>query len=210
MAMGLSRVALRDANVLIDMPDVWFRERGLENTWGLKHDDDRKFAMIIVRSILADLHGSTGVLSADLHYALDYIERWHDPKQSAWMLEGIRKHNLYPPKRYGFVHRYKRLWYPSYREGTIPITAYCTMCNGVEKPIGSPFCNECHVHLVREERLPSKINFKFFLQMLAKKLEEREIDLKVVEFIGRNLNHIIDMIIEDRENRGLNSVKIIF
>ena len=109
--MGIDVAALRDANVLIDFPDRWLEEHGLENIWGLRHDDDRKFAMDTVRSILEEIHGDMGRLVADLHYVLDYIERWLDPKLSEWMLEMKRRKDSFPLR--GFVHKYKRLWYPS-------------------------------------------------------------------------------------------------
>ncbi|MEM3832499.1 MAG: hypothetical protein QW128_02730 [Thermoprotei archaeon] len=70
--MGINMSALRDANLLIDDPDKWFSERGLQNLYGLKHDDDRVFAMNVVRSLLRDIYGDEGMLAADLHYAVDY------------------------------------------------------------------------------------------------------------------------------------------
>ena len=203
--MGLDRVALRDANLLIDDPDSWLREHGLENIWGLRHDDDRKFAMDVVRSILKDIHGDVGRLAADLHYVLDYIERWLDEKSSAWMLEKMQQRNLFPSKRYGFVHRYKRIWYPSYRENTIPITSYCTICKGVKRPINSPFCSECKANLANITNISPKNKFEIFLQAFAKKIEDREIDSRVVEFVGQNFDQIINAIIEDRRTRGLYS-----
>jgi len=206
--MGINISALRDANLLIDDPDRWFSERGLQNLYGLKHDDDRVFAMNVVRSILMDIHGDEGVLSVDLHYAVDYIERWLDP-ELRWMLIKMQQRDLYPPKRWGFVHRYKRIWYPSARgQNTIPITAYCNICKGIMRPINSPFCDECKMHASEEENISREISFNTFLQAFANKIEEHKIDIRVVNFIGMNFNRIVTMIIEDRIKRGLNSIKI--
>ena len=166
--MGMDRVALRDANLLIDNPDRQLGKHGLENVWGLRHDDDRKFAMGIVRSILNDIHGNAGRLAADLHYVLDYIERWLDRKSSAWMLEKIRQRSLFPSRRYGFVHKYKRLWYPSYRENTIPITSYCTICKGVKMPINSPFCSECKANLSNITNISPKNKIRIFSSGIRK------------------------------------------
>lgn len=203
--MGIEESIVRSANLLIDDPDRWFSERGLQNVYGLRHDDDRKFAMTIVRSILRDLYGDRGILAADLHYCLDYIDHWLDPKLSRWMLRKIKEKDLYPSKRWGFVHRYKRIWYPSFREGAIPITAYCSVCRGINKPINSPFCSECRVS-VEEEDL-RELSFDVFLQAFAKKIEEREIDLRVIDFVRNNFNRIVTMIIMDREERGLDFVR---
>lgn len=207
--MGIDISALRDANLLIDDPDEWFRRHNMQNIYGLVHDDDRIFAMNIVRSILRDLHGEAGVLAADLHYVLDYIERLLDPEMSKWMLEKTQHQSLFPSRRWGFVHRYKGIWYPSARDqNTIPITAYCNVCKGVRKPVNSPFCNECKVHTLDKEDISRKALKDSFLQMLAKKIEERKIDIRVVDFVGKNFNYIIMMIIEDRRRRGLNSINI--
>jgi len=203
--MGINIAALRDANRLIDDPDEWLKEHGLENTWGLRHDDDRKFAMDIVRSILERIHGDMGRLAADVHYAVDYIERWLDPELSEWIVEKIQQRDFFPRRRFGFVHKYKRIWYPSYRENTIPITSYCAMCKGVKRPLNSPFCNECKVNLASKKKIPPKIEFRIFLQAFGKKLDQREIDLRVVKFVGKNFNQIVNAIIEDRRARGLPS-----
>jgi len=204
--MGISISALKDANLLIDDPDRWFGERGLQNIYGLRHDDDRVFAMNVVRSILRDIYGDEGMLAADLHYAVDYIERWLDPELSRWMLIKMQQRVLYPPKRWGFVHRYKRIWYQSARDqNTIPITAYCNMCKGIMRPINSPFCNECKVHVLEEENISREMSFNIFLQAFSQKIEERKIDIRVVDFIGTNFNRIVTMIIDDRLKRGLNS-----
>ncbi|MEM3628768.1 MAG: hypothetical protein QXQ94_10860 [Candidatus Bathyarchaeia archaeon] len=206
--MGINRLALRDANLLIDDPDKWFSERGLQNHFGLKHDDDRVFAMDIVRSILKDVYGDVGVFAADLHYAVDYVERWLDPELSRWMLRKMQTTDLYPANRRGFVHKYKGIWYPLARdENTIPITAYCNICKGVRRPINSTFCNECKMHVSEEEDVSRKMSFDTFLQAFSQKLEERKIDKRVVDFIGTNFNRIVTMIIEDRIKRGLNSIR---
>jgi len=129
----------------------------------LRHDDDRKFAMDVARSILEEKHGDMGRLAADLHYVLDYIEHRFDPKLSEWMLEIKRRKDLFPMRRFGFVHRYKRLWYPSPRENTIPITSYCAICKGVKRPFNSPFCDECKVNVASKENIPPKVEFRIFL-----------------------------------------------
>lgn len=120
----------------------------------------------------------------------------------------MQQQNLYPPKRRGFVHKYKGIWYSSARDqNTIPITAYCNVCKGIRKPVNSPFCNECKIHSFREEGISLKMSFNTFLQAFGKKIEERKIDKMVIDFIGTNFNRIITMIIEDRIKRGLNSNK---
>ncbi|MEM1556754.1 MAG: hypothetical protein QXW55_06125 [Candidatus Bathyarchaeia archaeon] len=117
--------------------------------------------MNIVRSLLRDNYGDGGMLAADLHYAVDYIERWLDPELSKWMLIKMQQRGLYPPKRWDFVHRYKRIWYQSAREqNTIPITAYCNMCKGIMRPINSPFCNECFRREIFREKCHSILSYK--------------------------------------------------
>lgn len=99
------------------------------------------------------------------------------------------------------------MWYPSARDqNTIPITAYCSICKGIRRPINSPFCNECRVSedFSEEKDISRKMSFNTFLQAFAKKLEERKIDMRVVDFTGRNFNSILTMIIKDRIERGLN------
>lgn len=101
MKMGINIAALRDANLLIDDPDEWFLRHNSENVYELRHDDGRKFAMNIVRSILRDAHGNEGVLAADLHYLVDYIERRLSPDLREWMLEKMQQQNLLPPSKVG-------------------------------------------------------------------------------------------------------------
>lgn len=115
----------------------------------------------------------------------------------------------YPPRRWGFVNKYKRIWYPSFHEQSIPITSYCNRCKGIKRPIGSPFCNECKLPQPREEvNTIQKLSFDIFLHAMGKKIEEREISLEVVKFVSINFNDIVSMIIKDRIKRGLNSTKI--
>jgi len=212
--MGLSVEALRDANQLIDGPERWLNTHGfyeinlIMKLFGssLKHDDDRKLGMKWVRFILQSIHGQQGILAADLHYAIDYIERWLDPEMAKWIIEKISMNDLLPPNRHGFVHKYRREWSPAYRDNFLPITAYCSTCKGRMKPINAPFCNECRIDLLENAKGSVKITLELIINMLAKKIVEREICQEVVDFIRRNLQAIIEMIIEDRRQRGLNSI----
>jgi len=77
------------------------------------------------------------------------------------------------------------------------------------RPINSPFCDKGKMHASEEENISREISFNTFLQAFANKIEERKIDIRVVNFIGINFNCIVTMIIEDRIKRGLNSIKII-
>ncbi|MEM4447267.1 MAG: hypothetical protein QW461_08250 [Candidatus Jordarchaeales archaeon] len=117
----------------------------------------------------------------------------------------MQQQALYPPKRWGFVHKYKSIWYPSARDqNTIPLTAYCNICKGIKKPVNSPLCNECKMHILEEKDISRKMSFNTFLQAFGKKIDERKIDKRVVDFISTNFNRIVTMIIEDRIKRGLN------
>jgi len=208
--MGLDISAVKDANLLIDEPDKWLERHGFTELIGLfRHDDDRKFAMDMIRSILQDIYGSQGVLAADLHYTVDYIERWLDPEMAKFMLEKVSMSDLLPSGRYGFVHRYRREWSATYRDNFIPITAYCNICKGKMKPINAPFCGECYAYLPGNVKESTEIT-PTFIRMLVKKIIQREVCLEVVNFVGKNLRTIVEMIVEDRRQRGLSSLYVRF
>jgi hypothetical protein len=148
LMMGLSLDTINTANMKIDFPDRFPGLAGL----GIKHDDDRKFAMNIIRRELSQEYGDEGVLAADLHYSLDYIDTWLNPSKVKGMREEmLRSDRGYPRNRRGFVDPIRRWWYErpsSHRVLLKPITSYCKMCKGSKKPINAPpFCNECHARL---------------------------------------------------------------
>jgi hypothetical protein len=207
--MGLGVGAVRDANLLIDDPDRWLSEHGCMELIGLlKHDDGTKFTMDLVRRVLQNIRGDEGVLAADLHYTVDYIERWLDPEMAKWMIENISMNDLLPPNRYGFIHKYRREWSPTARGNFIPITAYCKICKGKMKPINTPFCSECHTYLLENVKEIMRITPKLITRMLAKKIVQREVCREVVEFVGRNFQTIVEIIIEDRRQRSLTSISV--
>mgnify|MGYP000592537390 CR=1 FL=1 len=79
------------------------------------------------------------------------------------------------------------------------------MCKGVRRPLNSPFCDECKANMASKESISPKDEFRIFLQAFEEKLNQREIDLRVVEFVGKNFNQIVNAIIKDRKERGLSS-----
>ena len=206
--MGLKESALRDANRLIDIPDEWLSEHGLLEYVGLiGHDDDRKYAMNIVRGILKSIYGDEGVLAADLHYVVDYIERLLNPDMAKQIAKTLLSSALFSPGRHGFVHPYRREWRPSPAFGFLPIAAYCNMCKGRMRPLNAPpFCNECRARLVDEEEVEAYRERvlqerEYMLCMLANKIVEREICKEVVDFVGANFEEIAKIIAEDVEER---------
>jgi len=199
--LGLRMEAIREANMRIDFPEK-FPELAL---FGIKHDDDRLFAMEIIRGTLSSLHGGDGILAADLHYVLDYIDTWLDPEKTKNMLETMKNQLLSPRNRYGFVDPIRRLWSPTFKHGMLPITAYCAKCKGVNKPISSPFCNECYVNMFESQKI-DEMPKRFLLLMLHKKMNERKIDPQIKGFVERNLSLFIGWIAEDRKVRGLRSL----
>jgi hypothetical protein len=202
--LGLKREAVWEANMRIDFPENFPELRYLD----IKHDDDRLFAMEIIRGILRSLYGRDGVLAADIHYALDYIDTWLDPGKAGTMLKTMKNQFLLPRNRYGFVDPVRRLWSPIFSHGMLPITAYCMKCRGINKPTGSPFCNECRVNMleVLEVRdLPREV----LLLMLNEKMNERKIDSYIKDFVVANLSLLINKVIEDREGRGYASLLIV-
>jgi len=86
-----------------------------------------------------------------------------------------------------------------------PNNSYCTICKGVKMPINSPFCSECKANLSNIKNISPKNKFEFFLQAFAKKIKEREIDSRVVEFVVKNSDQIVNAIIEYRRARKLYS-----
>jgi len=205
--MGLKESALRDANRLIDMPDEWLSKHGLLEYVGLiGHDDDRKYAMNIVRGILKSIYGDEGVLAADLHYVVDYIERLLNPDMAKQIAKMALSSAFFPPGRHGFVHKYRREWRPSPAFGFLPITAYCNMCKGRMRPLNAPpFCNECRARSVNEEGVEAHKRVlqerEHMLRMLVNKIVEREICKEVADFVYVNFEEIVKMIAEDVEER---------
>ena len=210
--LGLDSEAVKTANRVIDFPEKYlpqpFREVGAE----IGHDDSRKWAMDFVRDYLRQLYGHNGVLAADLHYALDYIERWLDPEKARRMLEAMEAELLYPPDRRGVVDPVRRLWYPdSARAGgrrVLPITAYCKVCKGEKKLINSPFCDRCWVTTLRLPEL-SEIPMEFLTLMFRRFAEKRELSQDVVRFVEGNMTRIIGKIAKDRKRRGFSSLRIV-
>jgi hypothetical protein len=202
--MGLRAEAVDAANRMIDFPEEFPSLQQL----GIGHDDDRLFAMDAIRGLLSQSYGYEGVLAADLHYALDYIDRWLDPSEVKKMLSTMRDELLYPRGRRGFVDPVRRLWYESSRYGTLPITSYCMKCRGISKPVNSPFCNECYVGMFELKEI-SEMPKQFLSSMLRKKMDERRLDPQVRGFVEKNLPTLIDWVVEDRRARGLCSLTIV-
>jgi len=198
--LGLSEEAVKVANDMIDSPEKYPVLREL----GVKHDDDRLFAMNVIRERLSELYGMDGVLAADLHYALDYIDRWLDPNEARRMLNTMGKEMLCPKDRRGFADPKRRVWHPSCRPGTIPITSYCVKCRGKDRLINSPFCGECHAHILEVPGV-SSIPDSLLLSMLRKKMNERKVNPKIADFVKRNVTFLVNKIVEDRNKRGLES-----
>jgi hypothetical protein len=205
--MGLRAEAVDAANRMIDFPEEFPYLQQL----GIGHDDDRLFAMDTVRGLLSQSYGYEGVLAADLHYALDYIDTWLDPEKVQKMLDVMKNELLYPRNRRGVVDPVRRWWYESYQSSrwpVLPITAYCIKCRGVNRPINSPFCNECYVGMFELKEI-SEMPKQFLLLMLRKKMDKRELDPQVRDFVEKNLSTLIDRVIEDRRARGLCSLTIV-
>jgi hypothetical protein len=206
LMMGLRVEAVELANRMIDMPEE-FPELRFMN---IEHDDETTMAMFTIRYALYQLYGEEGMLAADLHYSLGYIDRWLDPEMARRMVELLAGSLLsfYPKGRSGFVDPLKRLWWPKwpgYR--VVPIIAYCNTCRGVKRPTNSPFCKECHANELRLKGI-DEIPEGLFLLMLKKRMDERKIDQKVREFVEENLTRLIELVTEDRKARGLKSLKI--
>lgn len=210
--LGLDLEAVKMANLIIDFPEENLPRSLTEiEIFRIGHDDSRKWAMDVVRRYLFQLYGYDGILAADLHYALDYVERWLDPKKAKKMLEAIEAETLYPFNRRGFADPFRRLWYPSYIGASgrlLPITAYCKKCKGKLKLINSPFCNECQVNILTLPEL-KEIPIKFIILMFRKHTEKRELHPKIVSFIEENISVILNKLIKDREERNLQSLKIV-
>ena len=158
-------------------------------------------------------HGSYGRLAADLHYALDYIERWLDPGMAERMEEfGVG----YPEGRTGFVSGFAtyRVWHPnrpsSWRGELLPITSYCPKCNGKNPPINTPeFCRRCKKKEF-SELTSEEVTLKQILTCLTKVWEKRELDHSVIDFVTQNLEDIVVEILRDRSNRRLSSRHVSF
>lgn len=203
--LGLDLSAVKLANYIIDFPGEYLRSPFREMEIG--HDDGRKWAMDFIRKYLSQFHGPNGVLAADLHYALDYIECWLDPEKVRKMLEAMKAETLYPPERKGFADPDRRLWYSYPASGRLPIIAYCKKCKGKKRLINSPFCDKCQVNLLSLEK-PEGISLGNVTLMFNRFAEERELDQKIRRFIVGNMVLIVDKIVEDRKQRGLNSLKV--
>jgi hypothetical protein len=206
--LGLRIEAVKAANGMIDYPDKFPSLK----QFGIRHDDDRLWAMGIIRGMLSQLYGYEGVLAADLHYALDYIDTWLNPKGAKEMLDEIMKNELllYPRDRKGFVDPVRRLWYESSQSLQRPvylIVAYCKKCKGVDRPINSPFCNECRVSEFKQGKI-NEIPEWFLLEMLRKKMSKRKLDPQIRDFVEKNLSTLINWVIEDRRIRGFSSLTV--
>jgi len=206
--LGLRIEAVKAANGIIDYPDNFPSLK----QFGIGHDDDRLWAMGIIRGMLNQLYGYEGVLAADLHYALDYIDTWLDPEKARKMLDEIMKNELllYPRNRKGFVDPVRRWWYESsqsLQRPIYPIAAYCKKCRGVEKPVNSPFCNECCVNDFKQGKINETPQW-FLLKMLRKKMNERELDPQIRDFVEKNLSTFVNWVVEDRRIRGLSSLTV--
>jgi hypothetical protein len=103
--MGLKAEAVDAANRMIDFPEEFPSLQRL----GIRHDDDRLFAMDAIRGLLSQPYGGEGLLAVDLYYALDYIDRWLDPSGTKGMLDVMKDTLLYPRDRRGFVDPVRRL-----------------------------------------------------------------------------------------------------
>lgn len=201
--LGFSQDAIATANQMIDFPENY----PFLHELGIKHDDDRLWAMDIIRDSIREFYGQEGVWAVDIHYAIDYIDRWLDPNEAKKMLTIMGMQGFYPKNRKGFVDPIRRLWYPSYRQKTLPIASYCMKCKGRNKPINSPFCHECRVNifeLIDVNDIPSI----FLLSMLRKKMEERRIDPYIKDLVEGSLHTLINEVIKDRSLRGLRSLNV--
>jgi predicted secreted protein len=77
----------------------------------------------------------------------------------------------------------------------------------VEKPVNSPFCNECCVDEFKQGKI-NEIPEWFLLEMLRKKMNERELDPQIRDFVEKNLATFVNWVVEDRRIRGLSSLTV--
>jgi len=125
------------------------------------------------------------------------------------MKEKVFMSDLLPPGRHGFIHKYKRRWSAVYRDNFIPIAAYYNICKGEMNPVNAPFCGGCHVHLLEDVKESARITLTSVIHMFAKKIIQREVYRKIINFVGKNLQIIVKLIIEDGKQYGLSSTHVI-
>jgi predicted secreted protein len=65
----------------------------------------------------------------------------------------------------------------------------------------------CHVSEFKQGKI-NEIPEWFLLEMLRKKMNERELDPQIRDFVGKNLSTLINWVVEDREKRGLSSLAV--
>lgn len=209
--LGINPEALQEANKIIDFPQEYFAL-----IHDIKHNDKSWYGLALITQELVARFGMHGRLAVDLHYALDYIDGLLDPQISKKILAFRETLRRTPNNIYGTVSFTGSgwMWSPSgvFGKPAMPISAYCQKCRGKKPPINEPdFCKECELRRVDETLIetPREITLEEVAAKFTAFCAKLEISHTVFNFIIENLKEIVEEILQDREERGLPSLKVI-